>query len=138
MSNSRRGVPTEAARSWSVLLCMTLFAASAAAQARLEVSVKDSAGGAIPGAAVAVLSAQRTPELPDGPTFAEAGLPGVEMTTWYGLFVTAGTRDRERMFKGYETGAVDFLFKPIEPHVLKGKADVALCASAPLLLSPHW
>ena len=25
------------------------------------------------------------------PTLAEAGLPGVEMTTWYGLFVTAGT-----------------------------------------------
>lgn len=40
---------------------------------------------------IAVMSAQRTPELPDVPTFAEAGLPGVEMTTWYGLFVTAGT-----------------------------------------------
>ncbi|HEX6945412.1 MAG TPA: tripartite tricarboxylate transporter substrate-binding protein, partial [Casimicrobiaceae bacterium] len=40
---------------------------------------------------IAVMSAKRTPELPDVPTFAEAGLPGVEMTTWYGLFVTAGT-----------------------------------------------
>ena len=28
------------------------------------------------------------------------------------------------MFKGYETGAVDFLYKPIEPHILKNKADV--------------
>ncbi|MGC4086877.1 MAG: hybrid sensor histidine kinase/response regulator [Polyangiaceae bacterium] len=40
------------------------------------------------------------------------------------IFVTAGSRDPKRMFKGYETGAVDFLFKPIEPHVLKSKADV--------------
>jgi two-component system sensor histidine kinase/response regulator len=40
------------------------------------------------------------------------------------IFVTAGGRDPGRVFKGYETGAVDFLFKPIEPHVLKGKADV--------------
>ncbi len=40
---------------------------------------------------LAVMSTKRTPELPDVPTMAEAGLPGVEMTTWYGLFVTAGT-----------------------------------------------
>ncbi len=40
------------------------------------------------------------------------------------IFVTAGARSPQRIFKGYETGAVDFLFKPIEPMVLKGKADV--------------
>ncbi|MEO6564413.1 MAG: tripartite tricarboxylate transporter substrate binding protein [Casimicrobiaceae bacterium] len=40
---------------------------------------------------LAVMSPKRTPELPDVPTLAESGLPGVEMTTWYGLFVTAGT-----------------------------------------------
>jgi two-component system sensor histidine kinase/response regulator len=40
------------------------------------------------------------------------------------IFVTAGAKDPTRVFKGYESGAVDFLFKPIEPHVLKGKADV--------------
>lgn len=40
------------------------------------------------------------------------------------IFVTAGARDQHRMFKGYETGAVDFLFKPIDPHILKNKADV--------------
>lgn len=40
------------------------------------------------------------------------------------IFVTAGARDQERAFKGYETGAVDFIFKPIDPRVLKGKADV--------------
>jgi two-component system, sensor histidine kinase and response regulator len=40
------------------------------------------------------------------------------------IFVTAGARDPHRVFKGYESGAVDFLFKPIEPQILKSKADV--------------
>lgn len=40
------------------------------------------------------------------------------------IFVTAGARDPQRVFAGYEAGAVDFLFKPIDPHVLKSKADV--------------
>ena len=40
------------------------------------------------------------------------------------IFVTAGARDRYRQFKGYESGAVDFLYKPIEPHILQSKADV--------------
>lgn len=40
------------------------------------------------------------------------------------IFVTAGAREPQRMFKGYESGAVDFLYKPIEPHILKNKADV--------------
>lgn len=39
------------------------------------------------------------------------------------IFVTAGTRDTGRMFRGYETGAVDFLFKPIDPLILKHKTD---------------
>jgi len=40
------------------------------------------------------------------------------------IFVTAGVRDQYRLFKGYDTGAVDFLYKPIDPHILKSKADV--------------
>jgi two-component system sensor histidine kinase/response regulator len=40
------------------------------------------------------------------------------------IFVTAGARDQYRLFKGYESGAVDFLYKPIEPTILKNKADV--------------
>ena len=40
------------------------------------------------------------------------------------IFVTAGARDQHRLFKGYEAGAVDFLYKPIEPHILQNKADV--------------
>jgi two-component system sensor histidine kinase/response regulator len=40
------------------------------------------------------------------------------------IFVTAGARDRHRVFKGYELGAVDFLYKPLEPSILRNKADV--------------
>ena len=40
------------------------------------------------------------------------------------IFVTAGARERQRMFKGYESGAVDFIYKPIEPHILQNKAEV--------------
>ena len=41
--------------------------------------------------ALAVTSPQRSPELPNVPTIAEAGYPKAEITTWYGLFVTGGT-----------------------------------------------
>ncbi|MGE5616088.1 MAG: Bug family tripartite tricarboxylate transporter substrate binding protein, partial [Bacillota bacterium] len=40
--------------------------------------------------ALAVMTPKRSAELPDVPTLAEAGWPNVEMTTWYGLFTTAG------------------------------------------------
>lgn len=40
------------------------------------------------------------------------------------IFITAGTADRQRRFRGYEAGAVDFIQKPIEPDVLRSKADV--------------
>jgi tripartite-type tricarboxylate transporter receptor subunit TctC len=40
---------------------------------------------------LAVTSPQRSAELPNVPTIAEAGYPAAEMTTWYGLFVTGGT-----------------------------------------------
>jgi signal transduction histidine kinase len=40
------------------------------------------------------------------------------------IFVTAGSADRQRRFRGYEAGAVDFIYKPIEPDVLRSKADV--------------
>ncbi len=40
---------------------------------------------------LAVTSARRSAELPDVPTLIEAGLPGFDMTTWYAVYVTAGT-----------------------------------------------
>jgi signal transduction histidine kinase len=40
------------------------------------------------------------------------------------IFVTAGDADSRRHFRGYEAGAVDFIQKPIEADILRGKADV--------------
>ena len=40
---------------------------------------------------IAVTTAKRSPELPDVPTVAEAGVPGYEATSWFGLFVPVKT-----------------------------------------------
>jgi signal transduction histidine kinase len=42
------------------------------------------------------------------------------------IFVTAGPPEHGRIFRGYEAGAVDFLFKPIDAHLLKSKIGVFL------------
>jgi tripartite-type tricarboxylate transporter receptor subunit TctC len=41
--------------------------------------------------ALAIASKQRHPMLPDVPTTAEAGVPGVEMDAWFALYAPAGT-----------------------------------------------
>lgn len=41
--------------------------------------------------AIAVTSPERFPSVPDIPTFAESGLPGYDVTSWYGLAFPAGT-----------------------------------------------
>ena len=41
--------------------------------------------------ALAVTTASRSPLAPDLPTMAEAGLPGFDISTWYGFFAPAGT-----------------------------------------------
>ena len=40
------------------------------------------------------------------------------------IFLTAGTADLQRRFRGYEAGAVDFLHKPIETDILRSKCEV--------------
>ncbi len=40
--------------------------------------------------ALAVASPKRAPQLPDVPTSEEAGVPGFEVTTWWGFFAPAG------------------------------------------------
>lgn len=40
------------------------------------------------------------------------------------IFVTAGSADQQRRFRGYEAGAVDFIQKPVETDILKSKANV--------------
>jgi tripartite-type tricarboxylate transporter receptor subunit TctC len=57
----------------------------------------DSDTGALPfvksghARALAITSATRSKEAPDVPTMAEAGIPGLEMTAWIGIFAPAGT-----------------------------------------------
>jgi len=40
------------------------------------------------------------------------------------IFVTAHTPDRDTLHKGYEAGAVDYLFKPLDPMILRAKVEV--------------
>jgi CheY-like chemotaxis protein len=42
------------------------------------------------------------------------------------IFVTAISRNQNFVFKGYELGAVDYLFKPIDPAILRSKVKVFL------------
>jgi len=40
------------------------------------------------------------------------------------IFMTAAANDPTRTFRGYEAGAVDFLYKPFDPQILKSKVAV--------------
>jgi len=72
--------------------------------------------------ALALLDVQM-PEM-DGFTLAEL-MRGSQRTRHVPIiFLTASPDDPARSFKGYETGAVDFLHKPVEPRVILGKVGV--------------
>ena len=40
------------------------------------------------------------------------------------VFVSAAGRELNYAFRGYESGAVDFLYKPLEPHTVRSKVNV--------------
>lgn len=40
------------------------------------------------------------------------------------IFVTANRFNENEVFKGYDSGAVDYIFKPVNPNVILGKARV--------------
>lgn len=42
------------------------------------------------------------------------------------IFVTGILETKESLFRGYDSGAVDVLFKPLDPHVLVSKVEVFL------------
>lgn len=63
-------------------------------QVEMMLDTTSSAMGQIKGGKLrplAVTTPRRSAELPNVPTLAEAGVPGAEIATWYGLFTTGGT-----------------------------------------------
>ncbi|MEO7311679.1 MAG: response regulator [Chitinophagaceae bacterium] len=40
------------------------------------------------------------------------------------IFITANTYGDENIFKGYKTGAVDYIYKPVNPELLRAKVGV--------------
>jgi len=88
-----------------------------------------------------VSSAKRVPEFPDVPTVAEAGVPGYEVTTWYGMFAPGGTppaivnrlhaetmkamQSPEVRTRLAETGADGTLTRTPEEFAAMVRADVA-------------
>jgi tripartite-type tricarboxylate transporter receptor subunit TctC len=62
-------------------------------QVEMMFDTTSSAMGQIKGGkfrALAITTPQRSAELPDVPTLAEAGVAGVDIQTWYAMYVTAG------------------------------------------------
>ena len=75
--------------------------------------------------ALAVTSAERSPAFPDLPTVAEAGVPGYEVESWYGLFAPAKTPAEiiDRLNKSANAAVQSEAFKRIA--VSEGLAMVA-------------
>lgn len=67
-------------------------------------------------------------QMPDMDGFETAELMRMNSKTRYVpiIFVTAISKEQKCIFKGYEIGAVDYLFKPIEPIILQSKVKVFL------------
>lgn len=42
------------------------------------------------------------------------------------IFVTAINKERRHIFSGYEAGAVDYMFKPVDPAIMRAKVEVFL------------
>ncbi|MEA2395725.1 MAG: hypothetical protein QOJ82_3616, partial [Solirubrobacteraceae bacterium] len=40
------------------------------------------------------------------------------------IFLTAIDKERQQVFRGYSVGAVDYLFKPFDPDVLRSKVQI--------------
>lgn len=72
--------------------------------------------------ALGVTEARRTPVAPDIPTLAEQGIPGVNVTSWYGLLAPAGTPPAAA--EQLARDAADFLAQPAVRDRLKGQGMV--------------
>jgi tripartite-type tricarboxylate transporter receptor subunit TctC len=79
--------------------------------------------------ALAVTTVTRYPLLPDVPTTSEAGIPGIEVTSWNGLMVPSGTpKDIVSMINAEVIkviGAPDMRARIIEQGFLPGTMSVS-------------
>jgi tripartite-type tricarboxylate transporter receptor subunit TctC len=81
---------------------------------------------------IAVTTAKRSASAPEIPTFAEAGLPGYDVTLWYGMFAPAGVavaildRLNAEVLKalGTRDGREKFLAQGVDPTT-RSRADFA-------------
>jgi tripartite-type tricarboxylate transporter receptor subunit TctC len=84
--------------------------------------------------ALATTGARRTPSLPDLPTIAEAGVPGYEFSSWWGVLAPAGTPPAAiATFNDYVVKATR------TPEVRKRFSDegVEIIASSPAEFGAH-
>jgi diguanylate cyclase (GGDEF)-like protein len=67
-------------------------------------------------------------QMPDMDGFETAALMrGMKQTRHLPIiFVTAISKEDEHVFRGYDAGAVDFLFKPVNPVILRSKVEIFL------------
>lgn len=67
-------------------------------------------------------------QMPDMDGFETAELMRSSERTKYVpiIFLTAINKEKKHVFKGYQTGAVDYLFKPLDQDILKSKVKVFL------------
>jgi PAS domain S-box-containing protein len=42
------------------------------------------------------------------------------------IFLTAISKDRKHVYRGYEVGAIDYVFKPFQPEILRSKVSVLI------------
>jgi PAS domain S-box-containing protein len=65
-------------------------------------------------------------QMPDLDGFETAALIKQRERTSYVpiIFITAISKDEEQVFRGYSAGAVDYVFKPFNPDVLRSKVSV--------------
>ena len=78
--------------------------------------------------ALAVTTAQRSPQAPEIPTVAEAGVPGYEQTAWFGVLAPAGT---PREIIGRLNGEIIKLLNSADVKERFGKQGVEVRTSTP-------
>ena len=71
---------------------------------------------------IAITSLKRSPQMPDLKTVAESGLPGFEVTVWYGIFAPAGTPEPIIQRLNAEIRKITEM-PDVQQHLLKEGAD---------------